>query len=343
MTTTRPSPTANPDASHAARRSRAVLALVLTAVLWSTSGVLIKVIDWQPMSILAGRSALGTVVFLIYLRGPWLGARRTGNAPRRRRSAKWPRITWAHGIGAAAFLATQILYISATKLTTAANAIFLQFTAPVYVILLGIWWLKERPDRVDWIVLPVVAVGMACFFGEQLSFAGLAGNVLALISGATMAVMTVTLRHISLRGKGRDPDDVQDEGAQGYTILLSFIAALLVGLPSIVHEAFTWRNVAIIAYLGAFQIGLAFVLYSSAIPHVRALETTLITGLEPILNPIWVFLVVGENPGPLALLGGALVIGAVVARALLSARPAARSQQQTIPIAPHPKARSRPS
>ena len=292
MTTIKPSPriAALPD------RTRAVLALVLTASLWSTSGVLIKVLDWQPMSILCGRSIFAIFVFLIYLRGTRL------------------RITWMHVLGAAAFLVTQILYISATKMTTAANAIFLQYTAPIYVILLSAWWLKERPERADWLVLAVILAGMGCFFGERLSFTGLAGNVLALVSGATMALMNMTMRKISIGSDGNT--------AQGQTILLSFIAGSLVGLPSMVHESFAPRNVAMIVFLGIFQIGLAFALYASAMRHVRALEATLILGLEPILNPIWVFLAIGETPGPVALLGCTLVIGAVALRAVLSARAA---------------------
>ncbi|MGC9523598.1 MAG: DMT family transporter [Anaerolineae bacterium] len=277
-------------------RRQAVVFLVLTGILWSTSGLAIKVIDWQPLSILAGRSVLAVGVFLVHLRG------------------RWSRPTPLHLLGAAAFLGTQFFFITSTKMTTAANAIFLQYTGPVYVMLLGAWWLGERPERADWIALGLILLGMGFFFGEKLSFDGLVGNVLALLSGVTMAVMTVALRRIGTREGG---DDAHNAPAE--TILLAYAAGALIGFPSVARETFTLQSVGIIIFLGLIQIGLAFVLYTSAVPHVSALEASLIVTLEPILNPIWVFLVIGEAPGPLALLGAALVIGGVTLRALASA------------------------
>jgi drug/metabolite transporter (DMT)-like permease len=271
-------------------RQKAVLFLILTATLWSTSGLLIKVSDWQPLSILAGRSALASVIFLLYLRG--------------RRF----RITWLHLVGASAFLATQFLYITSIKMTTAANAIFLQYTAPIYVMLLGAWWLKERPTGADGVSMLAVMAGMGFFFGDQLSFGHrlasptMVGSVLALVSGVTMAVMTVALR-------------AQKDGNPAETLFLSYVLGALLGAPAMVREAWTLPNIGIVLFLGIFQIGIAFVLYSMAIRVIRALETTLIVTLEPILNPLWVFLVIGETPGPMALLGALLVVGGVTWRA----------------------------
>jgi drug/metabolite transporter (DMT)-like permease len=261
----------------------------MTAALWSTSGLLVKLSDWQPMSILAGRSILAVGVFLIYLRGTHF------------------RLSRVQVVGAVAFLATQALFITATKMTTAANAIFLQYTGPVYVILLAAWWLGERPQRADWLALVVILAGLGFFFGDELSFDGRIGNLLAILSGVTMAVMMVCMR-------------AQKDGTPGQTILISYLMGALVGAPSLIRESFTLQNLAIIGFLGVFQIGLAFALYSSAIKHVHALEATLILTLEPVLNPIWVFLALNERPGPMALLGAALVVGGVTARALVSAR-----------------------
>ena len=276
-------------------RGRAVLLLFLTAIIWSTSGILIKVIDWQPMSILAGRSALAIGVFLIYLR-----------------KTKF-RFTRALIIGGVTCCATQLLYITATKMTTAANAIFLQYTGPIYVILLGAWFLHERPTRSDWFTLALILAGLGFFFGEELSLDGQVGNLLAILSGVTMAIMTICLR-------------AEKDGDPGLAILLAHVMGLFIGLPSMVRESFTLQNVAIMSYLGIVQIGIAFALYSTAIKHVPALEATLIVTLEPILNPLWVFLVIGEAPGPLALLGGILVIGAVTVRGLISARSGTRAR-----------------
>jgi drug/metabolite transporter (DMT)-like permease len=276
-------------------RGRAVLCLFLTALLWSSSGALIKIIDWQPMSILAGRSLLAIGVFLIYLR-----------------KTKF-RFTRVLVVGAVACCTTQLLYITATKMTTAANAIFLQYTGPIYVMLLGAWFLHERPTRADWFSLVLILAGLGFFFGEELTLDGQVGNLLAILSGVTMAVMTVSLR-------------AQKDASPGQTILLAHVMGALIGFPSMVRESYTLQNVAIMGFLGIVQIGIAFALYSSAIKHVAALEATLIVTLEPILNPLWVFLAIGEAPGPLALLGGAIVIGAATARGIISARTGAREE-----------------
>jgi drug/metabolite transporter (DMT)-like permease len=272
---------------------RAVLFLILTAILWSTSGLLVKLIDWQPMSILAGRSLLAACVFALYLRDLRF------------------RPSRVQILGAVSFLATQVLFITSTKMTTAANAIFLQYTAPITVIPLSMLWLGERPQRADWLALVVILIGMGFFFGDDLNLDGRVGNFLAIVSGVTMAVMTVCMRRAGM--------ETENAHAPAQTILMSHATGALIGMPSLVRETFTLQNLGIIAFLGLFQIGLAFLLYSSAVRHVHAVETTLIVTLEPILNPLWVFLVIGEMPGPMALLGGALVIGAVTARAWVSA------------------------
>lgn len=291
-------------------RRQAVIYLVLAAVLWSSSGLLIKVITWQPLSILAGRSIIAAVIYLIYLRHLRL---------RRNIHFRWsPTLA----VGAVAFLGTQALFITATKMTTAANAIFLQYTAPVYVVILSYGWLGERPERADWAAMAVILTGLLFFFGDRLSFEGITGNVLAILSGVAMAVMMVSMRRI-----GRGASGIRSRGSgpplktsPAYVTLIGYGLGALVGLPSLVQESFTPQNLGIIAFLGLFQIGLAFILYAAAIQHVQALEATLILTLEPILNPIWVFLIIGEMPGPMALLGSALVVTAVAIRAVISAR-----------------------
>ena len=270
-------------------RPRAVIYLLLTAILWSTSGLLIKLLSWQPLSILGGRSIVAGIVILIYLRRVDL------------RFTRWQIV------GALSYVGTQLTFITATKLTTAANAIFLQYTAPVYVLLLGWWLLRERPRRADWAAMAVILAGLLLFLGDDLTLRGLQGNVLAVISGVLLATMTVATRG-------------EKGGAPAATFLLGTFIGALIGLPSLVREPFTAANVGMVVYLGAFQMGLALILYSAAIRRVLALEATLVLTLEPILNPIWVFLAIGERPSPLALLGAALVVGAVTARSILSAR-----------------------
>jgi len=268
----------------------ATVSLIITAILWSTSGALAKMLDWQPVSIWAGRSTLAFLVFLVHLR---------------RIPLKRP--TWAQVIALVCFLSTQLLFITSNKMTTAANVIFLQYTAPIYIVLLAYWFLRERPERIDWITMGAIFTGLLFFFGEELNFDGIVGNVLALLSGVTLAGMNVAMR-------------AQKDGTPAEAIMMGHMLAAIVGAPSLVQETFTPGNIAIIAFLGIFQIGLAFVFYANAIKHVPAMESTLILTLEPVLNPLWVFLVLGESPGPSALLGGAIVVGAVTVRAIAGAR-----------------------
>jgi len=204
-------------------------------------------------------------------------------------------------------VATQLTFVWATQLTTAANAIFLQYASPLYVVILGYLFLKERPQKVDWGVMAMIFSGLLLFFGDKLSFDGLHGNLLAILSGMTFSIVFLIMRD-------------QRNNAPANIILLGNAIGFLIGLPFIFKESITLPNIGIILYLGIFQIGLSFVLYSMAVKHVKALEANLILTLEPILNPIWVFLVLTEKPGPLALVGSALVIGAVIYRSYISAR-----------------------
>lgn len=275
--------------NHSGLHRQAVFLLALTALLWSSSGFLVKIISWQPLSILGGRSIISTVVFLVYLRHFDL---------------HWTRLQIAGAVG---YVGAQLLFIMATKLTTAANAIFLQYTSPIYVVLFGYWLLGERPQRADWISMAVIFAGLFLFFGDDLSSGGFYGNVLAILSGMAMALMILCMRG-------------QKDAVPANTILLGNIVGALIGLPFLLREEFTPPSLGIISYLGVFQIGLSFVFYSIAIKRVQAVQSTLILTLEPILNPLWVFLAIGETPGQLALVGSILVIGAVTSRALISAR-----------------------
>ncbi|MEM7032837.1 MAG: DMT family transporter, partial [Chloroflexota bacterium] len=260
-----------------------------TAFLWSSSGLFIKLISWGPFAILSGRSLIATFIVLLYLKRPAY------------------RFTWLEVVGALGYMGTQIFFIMGTKLTVAANIIFLSFTSPLYLILFGYWFLKERPQRADWLAIPAIFLGMILFFGDDFSFDGIRGNIYGVLAGMSMAVMVMCMRH-------------QKDQVPARIVFLGNIISVLVGLPALLTASFNLPDVGIILYLGIFQIGLSFVLYSWAIQHLQALEATLIVTLEPVLNPIWVFLVIGEIPGSLAFVGGALVLGAVIIRAIASAR-----------------------
>ena len=284
-----------------AERRRSILFLILAATLWSTGGLMIKAISWQPISILAGRSIFSTIIFFIYLR---------------RFPTHWTR--WKI-LASVSHILTAFLFITATTLTTAATAIFLQYTGPVYIVLLGIWFLRERPTRNDWGSMAIIFAGMLLFFGDKLSLNGMYGNLLAVLSGVTMAVMTVALR-------------AQKDGSPAESILLAHLFTAIVGFPYVLKEAWTINNWLIILYLGVFQIGLAFLFFTSAIKHVPAIEATLISTLEPVLNPIWVFLFLGEEPGRFAFIGGLIVLAGVTLNAIGSARAARAAPIPPIPV-----------
>ena len=225
--------------NSALNHRKSIIFIIIAASLWSTSGVMIKTISWQPIAILGGRSIFSSIVFLIYLR---------------RLPTKWTR--WKL-VASAAYILTQFLFIWSTKLTTAANAIFLQYTAPVYVILLALWFLHERPTRIDWSSMLIIFVGMLLFFGDKLSTDGFYGNLLAVLSGVTSAFMTVSLR-------------AQKDGVPAESILLANLFTAVIGIPFILKESWTPTNWLILLYLGTIQMGLSFLLFTNAIKYVPA-------------------------------------------------------------------------
>jgi len=264
--------------------------LLLAALCWSLGGVLIKSIDWPPMAIAGGRSAIAIPMILLCIGRP--------------------RFTFSRAQvgGALSYAGTVVLFVFATRMTTAANAIFLQYTAPVYVALIGRWYLGERASRIDWLVITVALAGIALFFLDQLTVAGLWGNILALGSGLAFALVALFLR------KERADSPVA-------SIVLGNIIVAVAGAPFIFQapslgEDGLWRLV----LLGAVQLGLPYVLYAAAIKQVSALEATLIPLLEPILNPLWVMLALGERPGPWAIVGGLLVLSGVLGRGVMMMR-----------------------
>lgn len=264
----------------------AVLLLIVTSLLWSLGGVLVKSVDWPSMAKAGMRSALASVVIWA-----WLGR---------------PQFTFSRTqIGAAvAYAAMVSLFIVASDRTTAANAIFLQYTGPIYVALLGPWVLGEPTRRIDWVCIAIALCGIALFFRDEFSPAGLWGNVAGLASGFAFGSTVLFLR------KERDASPTS-------ALLLGNLLTAAIGLPFCFGKMPSPPEWVALAILGIVQLGLAYILYGIAIRHVTALEAILITMLEPILNPVWVALRQGEVPGPWSLAGGGLVLGSVLLRALV--------------------------
>lgn len=209
--------------------------------------------------------------------------------------------------GAIGYALTVILFVFATRMTTAANAIFLQYTAPIYVAIIGRWYLGERAHSVDWLVILFALLGIALFFFDRLTISGFWGNIIALASGLAFASVALFLRK-------------EKEGSPVASIVLGNLLVALAGLPFIFQQSLGpegwWR----LLLLGSVQLGLPYVFYGIAIKHVTALEATLIPLLEPVLNPLWVMLALGERPGSWAMVGGAIVLGTVLARGALMLR-----------------------
>lgn len=280
------------------KRARAILFLVAAACLWSTGGVLIKWIDWHPLAICGVRSAIAAAFLWAVLRRPHF---------------HWSPAQVGGGL---AYAATVLLYVTAVKETTAANAILLQYTAPVWVALFGAGFLGERASRLDWLTVGLSLVGLLFFVREGLASQSLWGDFLAALSGVTLAWMTLLLRK-------------QKDGSPVESVLLGNVLAAVVGVPfafSASPGALGWLGLLL---LGVVQLGLSYLLYTAAIKEVTALEATIFSTIEPLLNPIWVFLLIGERPGWWAVGGGLLVLGAIVLRAVLqAARPAASAPSE---------------
>lgn len=262
-----------------------VISLVVTAVLWSSGGVLIKLIDWNPLAIAGMRSAVAAALIMIVVRKP-----------------KFHFSPVQIG-GAISFSATVICFVSATKLTTAANAILLQYTAPVYTALFAWRFLGERTSWVDWATIAVVFGGVTLFFLDDLSRGGHIGNILALLAGVAHAWLGLFLRK-------------QKDASPYESILLGNMLTAVIGLPFMLGASLSILDWTGLALLGVFQLGFSYILYAYAIKRVRALDAMLIFMIEPILSPIWVFLVVGESPGRWATVGGAVVIISVTIRSI---------------------------
>ncbi len=271
---------------------RAVLLLILASALFSLGGVFIKLSDWEALPLNSARSGISAVIIAVALR-------KMGGS-----DYQWPSFNRNMVLGALAYTFTNITFIAATKMTTAANAIFLQFTAPIWVILGSFFFLAEKPRRIDWAAVGLIIPGMALFFADQLSTDGFNGNMIAIVSGVCMAFMVILLR--------------SESHAAGEIAVLGAIFAFVIGLPFIFDQSFSLNNILIILGLGIFQIGISFVFYTMAIPHLSAVEIIVIMAIEPILNPVWVAIFAGETPGFFAIIGSVIVVIAILGRVIFS-------------------------
>ncbi len=264
---------------------RSRLLLLAAAVLWSTAGAAIKSCGLGGWQIAGGRSLVAAIFLVAVVR-----------EARVRPTLRVLAVSVAYAF-------TVVLFVLATKLTTAANAIFIQDTAPLWVLLLSPWLLRERPTRGELLAIPVYGLGLGLFFLDELTAGQVAGNAVALASGVAFAVSIVGLRILRHEGPA----------ALAYGNVVAALAALPLWGRG---PAATGADLAIVVYLGIFQLGLAYLAFSRGVTGTPAIEASLLILLEPVLNPIWTFLVAGERPGPWAIAGGAVVLGATAWRTL---------------------------
>ena len=255
--------------------------MLAASLCWSFGGLCIKFIPWDSMTIVGLRAFLAAIVFAIY-----------------RRSIK---ITFTKGniLAAICLSLTTILFVFANKMTTAAAAILLQFSAPIFIILIELLFYKKRPQASETLAVSATILGMLLFFADDLDVGNMMGNFLAIASGLSFAGVFVC---------NKRPDVVPEE-----SLFLGFLLNSALGLPFAIAGAsadlMPWG---FMLFLGLVQVGLAYVFFSKGIKNTTALLACLITAIEPVLNPVWVALATDELPGRFAIAGGIVIIAAVV-------------------------------
>ena len=272
------------------------LLLVLSAaILWSTGGLFIKATHLSPFEVSFGRSLLATITIVIFTRKEGFGLNRIS------------------AITSILYAALLILFVVATKLTTAANAIFLQYTAPAYVLILEPLFYKEKFRGRDFVTVAVCVAGMSLFFVGKLRPQDVRGNLFALASGVCFAFFFLLLRHSKARQVNRAASAIYGNLIAVVLCAPAFFGALRRGISP--------EDYARIAYLGIVQLGFAYLLFTLAMARgLRSLDAGIIAYVEPVLNPIWVFLFLGERPSGWAIVGGTIIIASVIVHMLFEAR-----------------------
>lgn len=274
--------------------------MLLTALLFSTGGAAIKATDLSAWQVASFRSAVAAVALLCLLRP----------------SRRW---SWGALAVGGAYAATMVLYVAANKLTTAANTIFLQSTAPAYLLLLAPRILGEPLRRRDVLFAGALAVGSVLFFlgGDAASPTApdpLRGNALAAVCGLTWALTILGLRRLEREGSG----------AAG-AVALGNVVAAAVALPGAVPVVeIAARDAAVVAYLGVFQIALAYVFMTRAVRSLPAFEVSLLLLFEPVASSLWAWVLHDERPAPVSVLGASVILLATVAH-LVAVRRAVRT------------------
>ena len=266
------------------------LCMILASICWSFGGLCIKFIPWDAAAIIGVRAMFAAAVFAAYRRDVRI------------------KFTGGNVLTALCLSATTILFVYANKLTTAASAILLQFTAPVFIILIHLAVYGKKPKPAELAAVAATVAGMLLFFADSLGFnflggggapGGTFGNLLAVASGLSFAGVFVCNRR----------KDVDTEQALFLGFLINSTVCLPFVAAGVTAEPVAWGFA---VFLGIVQVGFAYIFFSVGIKRTPALLACLITAMEPVLNPVWVMIATGERPGALSIIGGAVIIAAVV-------------------------------
>ena len=276
---------------HLNDHQKGLLAVLAAAMLWSTGGMFIKLVTLNAIQISFFRSFFAAIVFAILFR---------------------KTVFYANGftfINAFTYAAVLVLFVISTKMTTAANAIFLQYTAPIYVLIFEPIINKTRYEKINIITIVICFLGMILFFMGELSPGHLTGNLLALLSGVAFAAFLLGMR--------KNKNEYQFS-----SIFYGNILLILFCFPSLFDiRILSLSDFGMVSYLGIFQIGIAYAIFSYGLKRVYAIEASLISMIEPVLNPVWVFLSYKEMPSFMAIIGGIIIIAAISFRAFILETP----------------------
>ena len=272
---------------HLPEHQKGIIAIIIAAILWSTGGIFIKLTSLTPMQISFFRCAFAALIFLVVFNKELLKAN---------------IFTF---INAGLYAAVLILYVMATKTTTAANAVFLQYTAPIYVLIFEPMINKTKYEKINIITIIICILGMTLFFTDKLSSGSIYGNIFALLSGVAFAAFLLGMRK-------------NKKEHQFVSIFYGNIIVVLITLYSIFQiESLSFSNFIMVSYLGIFQVGIAYIVFAYGLKRVLAVEASLISMIEPVLNPVWVLIGYGELPSVTAIFGGVIILLTVSIRAVI--------------------------
>jgi drug/metabolite transporter (DMT)-like permease len=272
------------------KRTISIFQLILTGFLWSIAGVFIKMIDMHPVALASVRSFIGALVILSFLKFR-------------------PKFTFSKAqiFGSISFVGTVTFFVLANKMTTSANAVLLQYAAPIYVTFLSYFILREKLRWFDFASIAGMIIGMGVFFSDGLSGGSMIGNMFGVLSGFAFASQAICMR-------------LQKDGSNIETILLGCILTFLIGSPFLLTSPPTGSELTPLLILGVFQFGIPYLLYPIASKNATSLDLVFIPMIEPILNPVWVFFGTGERPSIYAYIGGSIIISMVIFKSIFSVK-----------------------